>query len=137
MSFDAEQLKLLAAALALVISTATVQFSIATFVNKVRDEFHQKRIGRWCFLSETYDLLWGYSLGVAFNIVFFVVADIVQGQTVRTQFARFGSFLWWLYLGNLIAWIVGMIIDLVRVTCFPGTKPPEKHKPEFVAPGDR
>lgn len=122
MTFDIELLKLLAAALALVISTATVQFSIATFVNKVRDDFHDKGTGGWVKFSETYDLLWGYALGVAFNIVFFVAAGIVQEQTVNTNYAWFGRYLWWLYLINLIAWIVGMLIDILRILLWPGTK---------------
>lgn len=125
MNFDIESLKLLGAALALVISTATVQFSIAGFVNKVRDEFHQKRIGKWCSFSETYDLFWGYTLGIVFNIVFFAVADMVYRQTVGTPFSLFGSFLWWLYLVNMIAWIVGMIIDLFRIFKYPGTERPK------------
>ena len=123
MTFDTEQLKLLAAALALVISTATVQFNIASFVNKVRDEFHDKRIGGWCRFSEYYDLLWGYFLGIAFNVVFFIVADIMQRQTSSSPYSAFGSFLWWMYLVNLIAWIVGMIIDFLRVQCWPAKKP--------------
>lgn len=129
MSFDIEALKLLGAALALVVSTATAQFTIASFVNKVRDEFHQKRSGRWCYFSEIYDLLWGYGLGIVFNIIFFVAAGIVRDQTANTQYASFGSFLRWLYLVNLIAWMVGIVIDLVRILLCPGT---EKSKPTVV-----
>jgi hypothetical protein len=123
-NFNIDALKLLGAALALVISTATAQFTIATFVNKVRDEFHEKRKGRWCFVSEIYDLLWGYSLGIVFNYVFLTAADIVRSQTVDTPYASFGSFLWWVFLGNFVAWIVGIVVDLVRVFFFPGEKNP-------------
>ena len=114
-----DQLKFLGAALALVISTGTAQFSIASFVNKVRDEFHQKRrasnAGRWCTFSELYDLTWGYLLGVGFNIVFFVVAHVLEQSSTGKQLAGFGRFLWWLYLINLVAWVTGMFIDYVRL----------------------
>ena len=129
MNFDNDALKLLGAALALVISTATAQFTIAGFVNKVRDECHHKRSGRWCFFSEIYDLLWGYAMGIVFNVVFFLAARIVEHQTANTQYHFFGSFLWWLYLVNLIAWIAGIVIDLLRVFCFPGI---ETSKPTVV-----
>ena len=114
-----DQLKFLGAALALVISTGTAQFSIASFVNKVRDEFHQKRKisngRRWSTLSELYDLTWGYLLGVGFNVVFFLVAHVLAQSSTGKQLAGFGRFLWWLYLINLIAWVTGMIIDYVRL----------------------
>ena len=122
-----DQLKFLGAALALVISTGTAQFSIAGFVNKVRDEFHQKlRISngrRWSTLSEVYDLTWGYVLGVGFNIVFFLVAHVLEQSSTGKQLAGFGRFLWWLYLINLIAWFAGMIIDFIRLFLTAENKP--------------
>jgi hypothetical protein len=42
---DNEALKFLAGALALVISTASAEFTIANFVNGVRDGFHAGRAG--------------------------------------------------------------------------------------------
>lgn len=116
-----EQLKLLAAALALVISTATVQINIAGFVNKVRDELNSTNEGSWDWnkTSDMYDLLWGYALGIAFNIVFFIVAIIIQEQTAPSEYAYFGRLLWWMFLINLIAWCVGAILDVLRAICFP------------------
>jgi hypothetical protein len=116
MNFDNEQLKLLAAALGLVISSVTVQFTIATFVNKVRDEFgEKKKTGGLITFSERFDWFWGYALGIVFNIVFFIVAGIVEKQTASTGYAPFGLFLWWLYFVNLVLWVVGMIIDGLRI----------------------
>jgi hypothetical protein len=115
---DNEALKFLAGALALVISTASAEFTIANFVNGVRDGFHAGRAGtakRWKTLSQWFDLTWGYGLGIAFNIVFFLVAKLLYQQTFGSHLAPYASFLWWLYLINLIAWIAGMFIDCVRV----------------------
>ena len=122
-----EQLKFLAAALALIISTGTAQFSIASFVNKVRDEYRTKldvvQGKGWVRLSELYDLSWGYALGIGFNIVFFLVANVLQQRTAGKELDSFGRFLWWLYLINLIAWIVGMIVDYVRLYLTRNEKP--------------
>lgn len=56
-----DDLKFLAGALALVISSVTVQINIATFVNRVRDECHQKRqvlpAPRFRLFSEIFDFL--------------------------------------------------------------------------------
>ena len=127
--FDLEQLKLLAACLALVISTASVEFTIATFVNKVRDEFHEKRTGAWCSLSEYYDLAWGYGLGIAFNFLFYKIAVLIESQTANSAFRGLGQLIWWLYLLNLIAWIIGVVIDGLRLRCWPGTKSEATPKP--------
>ena len=124
--FDVEQLKLLAASLALVISTASVEFTIAAFVNKVRDEFDQKRTGRWYQFSEYYDLFWGYALGIGFNIVFYKIATLIETQTANSIFRGLGLLIWWLYLLNLIAWIIGALIDSGRVIFWRGEAIPKK-----------
>lgn len=121
MEFDVELLKLLAAAFALVVSTATVQFKVADFVNKKRDEFPQRPKGCLPKIGEVYDWLWGYVLGIGINIVFFVVARALRDATKSTQFALIGDLLYWLYLVNLVLWVLGWIIDAFRLG-FPGKK---------------
>ena len=128
-----EALKFLAGALALVISTASAEFTIANFVNGVRDGFHAGRGGvasGWKTFSQSFDLLWGYGLGIAFNVVFFLVARVLYQQTVSSSQQTVGSslvyfarFLWWLYLVNLIAWVAGMIIDWIRICLTRNEKP--------------
>ena len=115
MEFDIELLKLLAAAFALLVSTATVQFKIADFVNKKRDEFPQRPKGCLPTIGEVYDWLWGYVLGILINILFFVVAGALRDATKSTQFSLIGNLLYWLYLVNLAGWVLGMIIDALRL----------------------
>ena len=70
MTVDIELLKLIGAAFALIVSTATVQFKIADFINAKRDAFPGRPKGPLSTLGEIYDWAWGYAIGILVNLVF-------------------------------------------------------------------
>lgn len=121
MTVNIELLKLLGAIFALVVSTATVQFKIADFVNKKRDDSPERRKGRLSTFGEIYDWAWGYVLGILVNSMFFVIAIVLRKTTICTQFALIGTALFVLYLVNLIGWVAGFVIDGFRHK-YPGEK---------------
>ena len=118
---DAELLKLLAVVFALFISTVTVEFRIAAFINDKRDRFPDRRVGMWCTFGEIYDWFWGYLLGFVFNFLLFLVAHQIHRLTLGSEYAIIGKCVYWLYLLNVIFWGVGFIIDAIRLL-FPGLK---------------
>jgi len=115
MTIDIELLKLPGAVLLLVVSTATVQFKIAEFINEKRDKFPERREVEWSTTGEKFDWLWGYGLGILVNILFLIVAIYLLIEIICTPFWPIGVFLFVLYLVNLVAWIVGFIIDRKRI----------------------
>jgi hypothetical protein len=118
---DIEMLKLLGAIFALFVSTVTVEFTIAAFVNSKRDSFPNRRLGRLSTVGEFYDWLWGYVLGLFVNIVFFLVASYVHSVTRQTAYSVMGAWVYWTYFLNVVLWGGGFILDGIRLL-HPGAK---------------
>jgi hypothetical protein len=119
---DIELLKLLATVFGLFVSTVTVEFTIAAFVNGKRDSFPNRRVGRLSTVGEFYDWLWGYVLGLFVNIVFLLIALHVRAITRDTAYSAIGAWVYWTYLLNLVLWSGGFVIDGLRLR-FPGASP--------------
>lgn len=111
---DVEQLKVIATVLGLVISTATVQLTIAKFVNDVRDSIVKEPPKGIHKASLMHDLLWGYVIGIAFNALFLMVASIVKTQTRGTELGWLGKAVFIIFLLNLILWVTGSFLDSWR-----------------------
>ena len=118
---DVELLKLLATVFALFVSTVTVEFRIAAFVNSKRDCFPDRRLGQLSTVGEVYDWFWGYLLGLFVNVVFLLVAHQVHLLTRESDYTAIGDWVYRLYLLNVILWAGGFIIDALRLA-FPGAK---------------
>ena len=121
-----ELLKLLAAVLALVVSTVTIQFKIADFINKKRDGFPNRRVGRLSTAGEIYDWCWGYFLGIAINGLFAYITWRLKdelGKKELDQFILIGWFVFIGYVGNTALWVGGLVIDFLRLIS-PGPKRP-------------
>ena len=112
---EIEQLKVIAIILGLVISTATVQFTIAKFVNEVRDSILKTRPTGIHKISLMHDLVWGYVIGIAFNALFVMVAWIVMNQTNGTDLGWLGETAFYIFLVNVILWGTGSLLDCYRV----------------------
>jgi hypothetical protein len=117
---DLEQLKVIATVLGLVISTATIQFTSAKFVNDVRDSILKDPPTGIHKASLLHDLLWGYALAIAFNVLFCMVAYVVMRQTAGTDLEVFGRVVFGIYLLNAIVWCTGSVLDVLRA--FTATK---------------
>jgi hypothetical protein len=119
---DIEALKLFGSILALFISTVTVQFKLAGFINKLRDEFPNRSKGRWATFGDVYDWAWCYALGVLVNLMFLAIAWKLRSYTIDTDYSLVGTFLAWIYGINFALWCVGVIVDAKRLK-HPGKKP--------------
>ena len=111
---DVEQLKIIATVLGLIISTATIQFTNAKFVNEVRDAILKDPPSGLHKVSQLHDLVWGYALAIAFNVLFCMVAYVVWQQTEGTQLVWLGRAVFGIYLVNAILWVTGSALDVWR-----------------------
>jgi hypothetical protein len=118
-SINTETLKLFGAIFALFISTIAVEFRIADFINSKRDNFPKRRQGKLNTLGECYDWCWGYVLGLIINFTFLAVALKLKNLTENTEFSTIGLLVFIFYSVNLVLWILGFIIDMLRIM-FPG-----------------
>ena len=114
MTIDMENIKLFGTALALLISTVTVQFRLAEFINKIRDQ-HPNDKGIFIRFSERYDWLWGYFLSLGANWIFLMIAYNLKTATINNELSLFGRSLYWLFLGNMLFWVGGFFIDGIRI----------------------
>ena len=121
MTIDIENIKLFGTALALLISTVTVQFRLVEFINKKRDE-HQNDKGAFIRFSEYYDWFWGYLLGLEANWIFLMIAYNLKTATRNTELSLFGISLFCLFLGNMLFWAIGLFIDAFRIIKYSGQK---------------
>jgi hypothetical protein len=125
---DAEALKLFGAIFALFISTMTLEYTLASFINKKRDEFPNRRTGNWNTFGEIYDWIWGYILGIGVNFIFLVIAYHVYRFTQISELSEFsllGYFLLVFYCINFALWFMGAIFDGFRLK-YPGVKQEEQ-----------
>lgn len=126
MTFDTEMLKVFGTAVALLVSTATVQYKLSEFINDKRDKYPDRRIGKFVSFSEFYDWLWGYLLGIFVNVIFLLIACKIKKVTSGRELSLIGLFVFIFYLGNVGLWIIGMVIDFLRMFLFPGQERQQK-----------
>jgi hypothetical protein len=112
--FDVEQLKVIATVLGLVISTATIQYTSAKFVNDVRDSMLKDPPHGIDKVSQLHDLCWGYALAIAFNGLFCMVAYIVMKQSVDTGLVWLGRAVFAIFAVNAVLWVTGSVLDIWR-----------------------
>lgn len=120
MTLDVEMLKVFGTAVALLVSTATVQYKLSDFINAKRDKYPDRRVGKFVSFSEFYDWLWGYLLGIFVNIIFLLIASKIMKITSGQELSLIGLFLFIFYLGNVGFWVIGMVIDGLRMFLYPG-----------------
>ena len=120
MTFDTEMLKVFGTTVALLVSTATVQYKLADFINAKRDKYPDRRVGKFVSFSEFYDWLWGYLLGIFVNVIFLLIACKIKKITSGQELSLIGLFLFIFYLGNVGFWVIGLAIDGLRMLRYPG-----------------
>ncbi len=120
MTLDAEMLKVFGTAVALLVSTATVQYKLSDFINAKRDKYPDRRVGKFVSFSEFYDWLWGYLLGIFVNVIFLSIACKIKKITSGQELSLIGLFLFIFYLGNVGFWVIGLAIDGLRMLRYPG-----------------
>ena len=120
MTFDTEMLKVFGTTVALLVSTATVQYKLADFINAKRDKYPDRRVGKFVSFGEFYDWLWGYLLGIFVNVIFLLIACKIKKITSGQELSLIGLFLFIFYLGNVGFWVIGLAIDGLRMLRYPG-----------------
>lgn len=95
---------------------------MAEFINEKRDKYPERRKGKIVGFSEFYDWLWGYLLGLSVNFIFLLIAYEIKNITKGHPLENFGLCLYIVYMGNMLFWFGGLIIDLFRILKYPGGK---------------
>lgn len=120
MTLEWEMLKIFGSTLALIVSTAMLQYKLADFINAKRDKYPNRRKGKFVSFSEFYDWLWGYSLGIFVNVIFLSIAYRIKLVTNGQELSVVGLLLFVFYLGNVGFWVIGLVIDGLRMLRYPG-----------------
>ena len=94
----------------LFISSVTIQFKMADFINKTRNSAKKTIIGRHRF-SLYFDWFWAYSLSIATGIVFTFISWELHSQIGDDQHTTILTMVKWLFLINVIFWSVGFLLD--------------------------
>lgn len=76
---------------------------IAEFINKKRDRFPKRNVGKLPAFSEFYDWSWGYVLGIVINALFAYITWRLVKELDRNGLDKFlliGQLLFWSYVGH-------------------------------------
>lgn len=114
-----EAVKLFGTVLAMVISTATVNFQVAAFVNEVRDQYLAGSFGKLDTFSKWFDWVWGYlfALGIAWLFVYIscLISKHFRPKNGDTPFSGFVIFVGLIFWFNALFWTVGFFVDGYRM----------------------
>ena len=114
-----EAIKLFGTVLAMVISTATVNFQVAAFVNEVRDQYLAGSFGKLGTFSKWFNWVWGYlfALGIAWLFVFIThfLSKHFRPKTGGTPFSGLVLVVSLIFWFNALFWTIGFVVDGYRM----------------------